>query len=124
MTYHYLIGVRRSNIGDDEPNKLDLDFFLEYTNEDISNAKDAKEASKNELFPINTSEAGEMFKVSELIESFNACLVRTKIHDMLMCHYYSEFKLDRDFFKTLIKTSSLDELKKADVTNTKQNKEA
>lgn len=105
--YHYLVGLRV-----DDRKSLDegeliyyVDFVFPYTEEDVENVRLTVEASKNEMWPTTSEEASEAFGTSRLLTTLGGMLIRARYNNVTVCHFYTNFELDSEWFEIFFRTN-------------------
>ena len=115
MSYHYLVGVGSNDIRSNEPGKLYLDSFFEFTDKDKENINNCRMLTKDELFKSSIEDSSAVFSCSHIIGNFQGILIRARVQGTILLHYESDHKLDRESFECWIKVTPFEELKKAKI---------
>ncbi len=111
---YYLIGVGVKGILSDKPGEKELDFFYSYTDKDVKKAKFAVQLTKNEMWPVSDKEAIKMSE-THMHLYLKGISLRAHVQGLMVCLYHSKENFSRKDFEILVKGSSLEELKKAEV---------
>jgi len=105
--YHYLVGIRvddRKSLTEGELIYY-VDFVFPYTEEDVENVRLTVEAIKNEMWPTTSEEAAEAFGTSRLLTTLGGMLIRARYNNVTVCHFYTNFELDSEWFEIFFRTN-------------------
>lgn len=105
--YHYLVGLRVDDRKSLEEGELiyGIDFVFPYTDEDVENVGLTIEAAKNEMWPTTHEEAAKAFGTSGLLTNLGGMLTRARFNNITVCHFYSDFDLDSEWFEIFFRTN-------------------
>ena len=115
--FHYIVGIGTHAMNSSTPGERYLDFILEYTDEEVSKANEAKAMVDNRLWKTPIKTALEVYGVEGLAESFSAVAIRARYAQLMVCHFTSEddMHFTREDLELIVKYKDINELKKAQI---------
>lgn len=110
LPYHYIIGVKARSARSENAGELYLKYGpIYFTNEDAAKVQDAKILSEDKLFKTTGTEAAKIHGCSGVIYSLWSLRIASNANDCTVHHFSSEYELDDDVFKTLVKAANFSE---------------
>lgn len=118
--YHYFITViYGNNLAGNLENlgKLQLDCYLEVTDKEIEDCELTDQAYKMQLplQEMNFNMCTEIYKTSNIFFSLSAMKLRSKIHNGIVCHLTSDFKISREEMEIYIQNCDITKLKQSSI---------
>lgn len=112
--YHYLVGLRVNDRKSIEEGELiyHVDFVFPYTEEDVIKVKLTASAMENEMWETSGEEAAQAFGSARMLNQFHFMTHRARFNNITVCHFYSNFELDPEWFSIFFRTNDKEYLKK------------
>ena len=113
MIHYYICGIRQAELDSNEPGGLYLDFMIEHTSKDIKQIEIAKAMIEHKMVKTTNKEALEATGMSGLAGIFEVIPYMARANNLLVVKFNSKFKLTKEDLENYIKTTPLEELRKA-----------
>jgi len=111
--YHYIVGIRQKNLSSQNPGELSVDFIIPFTDKEVNAGELAKAMIDHKIIKTTTKEAFEAVRLTQLAFELTALGYRVRANDILVLKFASEFEIDDESLKMYIKTTPIEELRKA-----------
>jgi hypothetical protein len=113
LYHHYIFSVKAKTAKSDNPGELYLKHGPVYfTNDDIKNLQSSIILSQDRLFKTDQQQALKNFNCTEIVSSLGAMRIAATANDCTMHHFSSEFKVDPEYFVSLVKNANVFEHEK------------
>jgi len=114
MYHYYIVGVRMGNIYSKTPGELTTDFVVEHTRKEMKATEIAKSMVENKIWKTTHKEAIQSVGLTELASFFQVLPYMVRANNLLVIKLETKhFKLTKEDIQMYIKTTPIEELRKA-----------
>jgi len=108
LPFHFLVGVETRNLHSGKhAGEFRMKYLVKFTNEEVSNVRDAIRLSQDKLFPTKPHEATNVTGCTGLVSAISGMMLAADFNHVTVHHFSSVFEWEEDDIEMFVNTANL-----------------